>query len=62
MSQVVRNLWREEDGQDLIEYSLLIAFLAMACISFFSMGQSSIAGIVNTSTSQIVAGNQYAAS
>jgi Flp pilus assembly pilin Flp len=57
-----RSLWRDEDGQDLIEYSLLIAFLAMGCIAFFSMGQSSIAGIVNTSTSEIVAGNQYAAS
>jgi Flp pilus assembly pilin Flp len=62
MAQRLQNLWLEEDGQDLIEYSLLIAFLAMACISFFSMGQASIAGIVNTSTSQIVAGNQYAAS
>ena len=62
MAQRLRSLWREEDGQDLIEYSLLIAFLALACVSFFSMGQSSIAGIVNTSTSQIVAGNQYAAS
>lgn len=62
MTQRVQNLWLEEDGQDLIEYSLLIAFLAMGCIAFFSMGKSSIAGIVNTSTSQIVAGNQYAAS
>jgi Flp pilus assembly pilin Flp len=60
MAQRLRDLWREDGGQDLIEYSLLIAFLAMACISFFSMGNKSIAGIVNTSTSQLVAGNQYA--
>ena len=60
MAQRLRSLWREEDGQDLIEYSLLIAFLALACIAFFSMGQASIAGIVNTSTSEIVAGNIYA--
>jgi Flp pilus assembly pilin Flp len=62
MSQRLRNLWLEENGQDLIEYSLLIAFLAMACVSFFSMGNSSIAGIVNKSTSQLIAGNTYAAS
>jgi len=62
MAQRLRNLWREENGQDLIEYSLLIAFLAMACISFFSLGNSSIAGIINTSNSQLAAGNQYAAS
>ena len=62
MTLRLRNIWRDEDGQDLIEYSLLIAFLAIGCIAFFSMGKSSIAGIVNTSTSQIVAGNQYASS
>ena len=62
MLQRLRSLWREDSGQDLIEYSLLIAFLALACISFFSMGQQSIAGIVNTSTSQLIAGNQYASS
>jgi Flp pilus assembly pilin Flp len=60
MAKRILNLWREEAGQDLIEYSLLIAFLAMACISFFTMGNQSIKGIVNTSTSQLVAGNQYA--
>jgi Flp pilus assembly pilin Flp len=60
MAQRLRYLWREENGQDLIEYSLLIAFLAMACVSFFSMGNSSIAGIVNKSSSQLVAGNIYA--
>ncbi|HEV3330007.1 MAG TPA: hypothetical protein VG096_03435 [Bryobacteraceae bacterium] len=60
MAQRLRYLWREENGQDLIEYSLLIAFLAMACVSFFSMGNSSIAGIVNKSSSQLIAGNIYA--
>ena len=30
MQQLLCSLWREEDGQDLIEYSLLITFIAIA--------------------------------
>ena len=54
-------LWHEETGQDLIEYSLLIAFVVVAAASFFSLSRDSIKGIVNTSTSQIAYGNQLAA-
>ena len=32
----VLNLWRDEDGQDLIEYSLLIAFIAIAVVGLFA--------------------------
>lgn len=28
--------WREEDGQDLVEYSLLLAFIALAAITLLS--------------------------
>ena len=30
MAQWLRNLWSEDDGQDMIEYSLLITFIAIA--------------------------------
>lgn len=30
MEQWIRRLWSEQDGQDLIEYSLLICFIAIA--------------------------------
>lgn len=30
-------LWREEDGQDLIEYSLLMAFIALSIVSLLTM-------------------------
>ncbi len=29
MSEVLKRLWRAEEGQDLVEYSLLVAFLAL---------------------------------
>jgi Flp pilus assembly pilin Flp len=28
-----RSLWREEDGQDLVEYSLLLGFIAVGSIA-----------------------------
>jgi Flp pilus assembly pilin Flp len=31
----VRNFWKEEEGQDLIEYSLLMAFVALASAALF---------------------------
>ena len=30
MKTYLRNFWTEEEGQDLIEYSLLLAFLCLA--------------------------------
>jgi len=46
-----------EDGQDLIEYSLLLAFVMFTIVGLTIGMSSSIKGIVNTSTSQIVYAN-----
>ena len=32
MALWLHNFWLEEEGQDLIEYSLLITFIAIACL------------------------------
>ena len=61
MRPLLRILWREEEGQDLIEYTLLLAFLVLASASFFGLGNNAIKGIVNTSNSQIAYGNELAA-
>ena len=55
-------LWCRDDGQDLIEYTLLIAFVVIVTAGVFSIGGDSIKGIVSTSTSQIVVGSTFAAS
>ncbi|MBV9268332.1 MAG: Flp family type IVb pilin [Acidobacteriaceae bacterium] len=39
------NLWRDEDGQDFVEYSLLLAFLALVTISLLNGSATSISGI-----------------
>jgi Flp pilus assembly pilin Flp len=57
MRHFLRSLWREEDGQDLIEYSLLITFIAIATAAVVGGGQNAIRGIWTTSNSVIVAAN-----
>jgi Flp pilus assembly pilin Flp len=58
MPQLLRSLWREDLGQDLIEYTLIITFVVIVTAGVFSIGGTSIKGIVNTSTSQINAANE----
>ena len=60
MTLLLLNLWREETGQDLIEYTLLLSFLLFCTIAMVGFGGDSIKGIVSTSNSQIAAGNAYA--
>ncbi|MBV8827671.1 MAG: Flp family type IVb pilin [Acidobacteriaceae bacterium] len=37
--------WNEEEGQDLVEYSLLLAFIALAAVSVLSSVKGSITNI-----------------
>ncbi len=41
MKNMTNSFWREQDGQDLIEYTLLLAFVALvAAAVFIGAGQS----------------------
>ena len=55
--QLLRPLWNEQDGQDLVEYTLLVAFIVFVTAGFVGIGTESIKGIVHTSNSQIAAAN-----
>lgn len=55
-----KNFWREEEGQDLIEYTLLMAFVALASAALFLGAGGSIKGIWSTTNSQLVAANSQA--
>ncbi len=57
MTQKLRNFWQEDQGQDLIEYTLLMAFVAMASAALFIGAGGSIKGIWSTSNSQLAAAN-----
>jgi Flp pilus assembly pilin Flp len=57
---MVRDLsrfWEDEIGQDLVEYSLLIAFIALAITQLIISGSKSINGIWNSTNSDLAAGN-----
>ena len=44
MKKFLKRFWREESGQDLIEYTLLLAFVALASASLFLSAGGSVAG------------------
>ena len=52
MINMLKNLHKEDNGQDLIEYALIAALIAVAAVA--SMG--SLAGKINTEFSKV--GNQ----
>ena len=56
----LRNLWQEEQGQDLIEYTLLMAFVALASAALFIGAGGSIKGIWSVTNSQLAAANSQA--
>jgi Flp pilus assembly pilin Flp len=54
MTTLLRNLWNDDQGQDLIEYTLLMAFVALASAALFvSSGKyvSTIWSVANVSLS-----------
>jgi Flp pilus assembly pilin Flp len=57
MQLLLRTVWQDEDGQDLVEYTLLVAFIVFVTAGFVGIGTESIKGIVSTSNSQIAAAN-----
>ena len=57
-----RRFFREEAGQDLVKYSLLLAFVALASAALFSNGGTSIAGIWTTTSQRLTTANAAAAS
>ena len=57
---LLKKLWHDEQGQDLIEYTLLIAFVALASAALFIGGGNSIKGIWSVTNSQLVAASTSA--
>ena len=62
MPQRLHDFWLEEEGQDLIEYSLLITFIAIACLALIGAGKPAINGIWIQTNSKLASGNTTAAS
>jgi len=62
MTNLLRNLWTDDQGQDLIEYTLLMAFVALASAALFISSGSSVSKIWSTSNRQLSTAASIAAS
>jgi Flp pilus assembly pilin Flp len=56
----LRKFWNDEQGQDLIEYTLLMAFVALASAALFLGAGGSIKGIWVTTNNQLSQANTMA--
>jgi Flp pilus assembly pilin Flp len=54
---LLTTLLRDENGQDLIEYTLLMAFVALASAALFIGAGGSIQGIWSATNSELSAAN-----
>jgi Flp pilus assembly pilin Flp len=57
MRTTIQNFIKDEQGQDLIEYTLLMAFVALASAALFIGAGSSIKGIWGATNTQLTAAN-----
>jgi len=53
MTTMIRNFWRDDQGQDLIEYTLLMAFVALASAALFISSGTSVSAIWSDSNTQL---------
>jgi Flp pilus assembly pilin Flp len=60
IGSTLSGFWNDESGQDLIEYTLLMAFVALASAALFIGTGGSVQGIWSTSNSQLTAANTTA--
>ncbi|MGH9682731.1 MAG: Flp family type IVb pilin [Candidatus Acidiferrales bacterium] len=49
MKNLMTRLWKEEEGQDLVEYALLVALVALAAI----VGMGTLATQINDAFSKV---------
>ncbi len=54
------NFLRDEQGQDLIEYTMLLAFVALASAALFIGSGNSVYGIWSITNSQLIVANTSA--
>ena len=60
MRTFLRSFWKEDQGQDLIEYTLLLAFVALVAAGLFIQAGTVTAGIWGTANSMLTSANKAA--
>jgi len=62
MTNLLRSVWADDHGQDLIEYTMLMAFVALGSAVLFIGAGASISSIWSTTNSQLSTAATLAAS
>ena len=57
MTQMLMNFLRDDKGQDLVEYTLVLAFVVFTVSGLARGFGASVAGIASVSASQVAAAN-----
>jgi len=60
MAQSLYRFWLEDEGQDLIEYTLLMTFIVMAVFAFLGTGRPMVNAIWTSANSELVGANTAA--
>ncbi len=60
ITSFAKKFWQEDDGQDLVEYSLLLAFIALATIGVLTTVQGSLKTLWGTVNTQLGTANTAA--
>jgi Flp pilus assembly pilin Flp len=60
VNTLLKNFLRDEQGQDLIEYTLLLAFVCLASAALFISAGGSVGGIWSATNSQLSVANTSA--
>jgi Flp pilus assembly pilin Flp len=60
MKSFMQKFWQDESGQDLIEYTLLLAFVALASASLFISAGNSVSGIWGSANTSLTTANTAA--
>ncbi len=53
MKHMLKRLWKEEEGQDLIEYALLVALIALVVAAGFPPLATAIENVFNRAETQM---------
>jgi Flp pilus assembly pilin Flp len=62
MMMIMTRFLQDEQGQDLIEYTLLLAFVCLASAALFISAGGSVGGIWTQANTQLTTANAAAAS
>jgi pilus assembly protein Flp/PilA len=54
MKNVLKGLWEEEDGQDLTEYALLVALVALASIATMKIFAAAVSDAFSSAAANLV--------